>query len=199
MIPLALAASLFFAPAAEAAAAAAQPTAEATQGPTKDAPMPTGAPTDDYRFVAWCYGVLSGYLDLHDQVMPEVTRIESTWRRPGSNLADDLKVYETQQRQGHEDLKRFRAAMTAAEKASLQPINASGSAALARGRAVWNLSPDVTKARVAQEWMSWSLPSRCSTTAATLEKRATLLGASFQANAEPQPSAPSAAPAPAKN
>ena len=188
MIPFAIAASLFLTPAAEAAAPAAQPAAEA--------PMPTGAPTEDYPFVAWCYGVLSGYLDLHDQVMPEVTRIESTWRKPGSKLADDLKVYDVQQRQGHEDLKRFRAAMTAAEKASLQPLNVVGSASIQRGRSVWNVSPDVTKARVAQEWMSWSLPARCSTTAATLEKRSKLLGASIQANAEPETTA---APAPQKN
>ena len=187
MIPFALAASLFFTPAAEAAATA--PVAE----PAAEAPAPTGAPTDDYQFVAWCYGALAGYLDLHDQVMPEVTRIESTWRRPGSKLADDLKVYDVQQHQGREDLKRFRAAMTAAEKASLQPINVAGSEAIARGRSVWNVSPDVTKARVAQEWMSWSLPARCPTTAAMLEKRSKLLGASIQANAEPDAAAPAAA------
>jgi hypothetical protein len=71
-----------------------------------------------------------------------------------------------------------------------------GSAAIQRGRSVWNLAPDVTKARVAQEWMSWSLPARCSTTATALEKRSKLLGASIQANAEPDASAP---PAPQKN
>ena len=176
MIPFALAASLFLTPAAEAAAPAAD-------APAAEAPLPVGAPSDDYQFVAWCYGVLSGYLDLHDQVMPEVTRIESTWRRPGSNLADDLKVYDKQQHQGHEDLKRFRAALTAAEKASVQPINAMGSKAVARGRGVWNISPDVSKSRIAQEWMSWSLPARCPTAATALEKRSKLLGASLQANA----------------
>jgi len=176
MIPFALAASLFLTPAAAEAA----PAAEA---PPAEASTPTGAPTDDYQFVAWCYGALSGYLDLHDQVMPEVTRIESTWRRPGSNLADDLKVYDLQQRQGREDLQRFKAALTEAEKASVQPINAAGAQAIVRGRAVWNISPDVAKARVAQEWMSWSLPARCPTAAAALEKRSKLLGASLQANA----------------
>lgn len=181
MIPFALAASLFLTPAAaDAAPAAAQPAAAA---PASQAPIPTGAPTADYPFVAWCYGVLAGYVDLHDQVMPEVTRIESTWRRPGSKLADDLKVYDDQQRQAHDDLKRFRSALTAAEKASVQPINAEGAEAIKRGRAVWNVSPDVSKAQVAQEWMSWSLPARCSPTAAALEKRSKLLGASLQANA----------------
>jgi hypothetical protein len=189
MISLALAASLLLAdtPAAQEAVPTAQPATEMA--------LPTGAPREDYPFVAWCYGVLSGYLELHDQVMPEVTRIESTWSRPGANLADDLKVYATQQRQGQKDLERFKAALTAAEKASLQPINAAGAAALKRGRAVWMAGEHVSKARLAQEWMSWSLPARCPAVAADLEKRATLMGASFKANAEAAPEAQAAAPA----
>lgn len=158
--------------------------------------LPTGAPREDYQFVAWCYGALAGYLELHDQVMPEVTRIETTWRRPGSNLEDDLKVYETQQRQGRQDLERFKAALTAAEKASLQPINAAGSAAVKRGRAMWMAGENISKARLAQEWMSWSLPARCPAIAATLEKRAKLMGASFKANVETEatPEAQAATP-----
>ena len=195
MISLALAASLLLAEpaAAQAAAPAAAPAAEA--------PLPTGAPSDDYQFVAWCYGVLAGYLDLHDKVMPEVTRIETTWRRPGSNLAEDMKVYADQQRKGREDLKRFKAALTAAEKASPQPINAAGAQALQRGRNVWSSAPGVSTSRLAQEWMSWSLPARCQTTSAALEKRATLLGASLKANAdaEPAPAAQAAAPAATEN
>ncbi len=199
MIPLALAVSLFLAdgPAAEAATpASASAPAEAPAQP----PIPAGAPTDDYQFVAWCFGALSGYVDLHDQVMPEVTRIESTWRRPGSSLADDLKVYEVQRKQARADLRRFKIALTAAEKASIRPINTAGAAALQRGRSIWNPGPEITKARLAQEWMSWTLPARCPATAAALEKRSRLLGASLQANAEEAPAAPASAavtPAPA--
>jgi hypothetical protein len=180
MISLALAASLFLAEASAAPVATAPPAPAAAAAET---PTPQGAPTDDYQFVAWCYGLLGGYLELHDEVMPEVTRIESEFRRPGSNLADDLKVYENQQRQGRADLKRFQAALTAAEKASMKPINTLGASALQRGRAVWNAGPDVTKARLAQEWMSWTLPARCQATASALEQRSKLLGASLQANA----------------
>lgn len=195
MISLALAVALLAAdtPAVQEAVA---PLAEASAETTAQMALPTGAPRDDYPFVAWCYGVLSGYVDLHDQVMPEVTRIESTWSRPGANLAADLKVYEIQQRQARQDLQRFKAALTAAEKASVQPINAAGAAAVKRGRAVWMAGPEVSKARVAQEWMSWSLPARCSAVAATLEKRATLLGASLKMNVEADaaPEAQAAAP-----
>jgi hypothetical protein len=76
---------------------AAQDTAsEAAQNASSnpaEAPFPPGAPTGDYEFVSWCYGTLNGWLELHDRAMPEVERIEKTYRRPGSSLAEDLKVY----------------------------------------------------------------------------------------------------------
>jgi hypothetical protein len=176
-------------PAAAEAAAAPAPTNAA------DAAYPPGAPRDDYQFVSWCYGALRGYLDLHDEVMPEVTRIETTFRKPGTSLAADLKVYADQQSQGRKDLDLFRNSMTAAEKASLRPINQIGADAVRRGRATWNAGPGITKARLAQEWMSWTLPARCQTTATSLQQRAALMGTAFQVNAEPEP-APAPAPDP---
>jgi hypothetical protein len=193
MAPIALALFLFLQgqPAAEPAPGAAPP---AEAAPAEALPpaerWPAGAPHDDYQFVAWCYGSLRGYLDLHDQVMPEVTRIESTYRPPGRKLADDLKVYADMQKEGRAQLKAFQAALTAAEKASLRPINTVGAAAVQQGRSVWRAGPEVTKARMAQEWMSWALPAKCETTAKALEARASLLGASFKANAEPEAQTP---------
>jgi hypothetical protein len=190
MIPFAIAASLFLTPAAEAAAPAAQPAAEA--------PMPTGAPTEDYPFVAWCYGVLSGYLDLHDQVMPEVTRIETAFRPPNRKLSDDLKVYADMQKEGRTQLKQFQAALTAAEKASLKPINILGAAAVSKGADVWRVGPDITPARLAQAWMSWDLPARCEVTSKDLLAKATLMGGAFKINDQPEPPAAEAdAPPPA--
>jgi len=195
MPALAFALALFLADQPDAAAAAAQATDPA---PAAEAPLPAGAPKDDYQFVAWCYGALRGYLDLHDQVMPEVTRIESEFRRPGSNLSDDLKVYAEAQRQGRKDLGKLQAAMTAAEKASLRPINSVGAAAVAKGHAVWTVTPGVTKAQIAQEWMSWEPPRRCMATADALQKRALLMGPAFKVNAEEEaaPAADAAAPKP---
>ena len=183
MLPIAFALSLFLAGQPE-------PPTQAVETPPEDR-LPTGAPSEDYPFVAWCYGALRGYLDLHDQVMPEVTRIEGAYRKPGTKLSDDLKVYADMQKEGIAQLRLYRSAMTAAEKASLRPINTVGAAAVLRGRAVWKDAPNVPKARLAQEWMSWTLPDRCGKTAQSLEQRATLLGASFRVNAEPEP-----APAP---
>ena len=188
-------------PAADAAVASPAPEPAAAEAPRESA-WPSGAPRDDYQLVAWCYGALRGYVDLHDQVMPEVTRIESSFRRPGSKLADDLKVYDEQQKQARADLTHFQAAMTAAEKASLRPINTIGAAAVAKGRSVWSAGPDVTKARLAQEWMSWTPPARCRTTSDSLEQRARLMGPAFKVNGDddiaPPPADKPADPAPDK-
>jgi hypothetical protein len=193
MVPIALALFLFLQ--GQPAAAEGAP---AAQAPPEDR-FPAGAPHEDYQFVAWCYGSLRGYLDLHDQVMPEVTRIESTYRPPGRKLSDDMKVYADLQKEGRAQLKTFQAAMTAAEKASVRPINVVGAEALQKGLGMWRATPDITPARLAQAWMSWALPARCETTAKSLEASATLMGATLRANAEPDAPAPSpdAAPAPA--
>lgn len=161
-------------------------------------PFPNGAPTDDYGLVGWCYGALGGYLDLHDQVMPEVTRIESTYRSPYSTLSQDLAAYAELQSAGRKNMKLFASAMEAAEKASLKPINTYGAASVKRGRAGWAAAPQLTPARLAQEWMSWTLPARCEPTARTLRERARLMGAGLQANTPDaptdQPPAEAAAP-----
>lgn len=147
--------------------------------------------------MAWCYGALRGYLDMHDEMMPEVTRIENQFRKPGTKLEDDLKVYAQMQKDGRAQLKTFQAALTAAEKASVRPINALGAGAVRQGQLIWNTGPEVTKARKAQEWMSWALPARCETISASLETRAKLMGATFKVNEEPAVASP-VEPAPAE-
>ena len=153
-------------------------------------PYPAGAPRDDYGLVSWCHGALTGYVELHDQVMPEVKRIETTYRAPGSSLAADMKVYAAMNKQAQKDLKLFASAMEAAERASIKPINTIGAAAVQRGRGSWSMAANLPPARVAQEWMSWTPPARCAPTAQRLEKNAKLLGAAFDPGAEVAPADP---------
>ena len=197
MTPFALALVLFL-QGQPAAAEAAQPAPDAAAAEVSpEDRFPAGAPHDDYQFVAWCYGSLRAYVDLHDQVMPEVTRIESTYRPPDRKLSDDLKVYADMQKAAKAQLKDFQAALTAAEKASLRPINVIGARAVTPGRDVWKAGPDVTPARLAQAWMSWALPARCETTAKNLQATATLMGGAFKVNDEPDPPPAAAEAAPA--
>jgi hypothetical protein len=195
MISLAFALALLAQDTPAAAPPSAEPpaAAEAPEASTPEDRLPTGAPKDDYQFVAWCYGALRGYLDMHDEVMPEVTRIEGQFRRPGSSLKDDLKVYADMQKNGRAQLKTFQAALTAAEKASLRPINTVGAEAVRQGHQIWDTAPGVSKARKAQEWMSWALPARCERVAGELETRAKLMAATLKAN-ETTGASPDAAP-----
>ena len=144
--------------------------------------FPIGAPTDDYGLVAWCYGALGGYLELHDRVLPEVSRIENAYRRPGTTLADDMSTYADMQKISRSNMKLFAAAMEAAERASLQAINIRGAASVKKGRTSWAGADTLPVRTVAQQWMGWALPVRCAPTATTLETRAKLMGTAFQAN-----------------
>lgn len=185
MTPLLIALALL------AQAPAAAPAAAEASAPTPaEDRIPNGAPKDDYPFVAWCYGALRGYLDMKAEVLPEVTRIENQFRKPGTRLADDMQVYADMEKAGRVQLKTFQSSLTAAEKASVRPINALGAQAVRQGRQTWSAGPEVTKARKAQEWMSWALPARCDTVAASLEARSILMGATLRMNVEtPAPAA----------
>ena len=184
------------------AAAPATPAAAEAPAPPPETPWPTGAPKDDYGLVGWCFGVLEGYLAQHDRVMPDVTRIEKTYRRPGSSLEDDLKVYADQQVQARAHLKSFTTALQAAEKASLSSLRPRGEAAIAKGRAVWAPAANLPTRTVAQQWMGWTLPQACPAAAERLTANAALMGAAFEPAAaqepppEPVPEAPLAPPPP---
>lgn len=180
----------------EATETAASSDVAATAPEAAQAPFPPGAPRDPYGLVAWCYGALSAHRALREEVMPEVVRIETTYRRPGSSLADDLKVYDELDALSARNLAAFARAIEAAEKASPRPINAQGAEAVRRGRAVWAHVAQQSKARVAQEWMSWTLPSRCEATASLLETQARMAGVAFDTGAAPAEPAASEAPAP---
>lgn len=162
-------------------------------------------PTDDYGYVAWCYGALDTYLNLYDRVMPEVTRIERAF--PGPRGAEaDLRLYPQMRDQAKKDLALYRAAIVAAERASPRVIGAEGAVALRKGRAVWAGAAQATNAQVAREWMGWSPPARCGEVAKTLTVRSQVLGQALMANQDqaaptsalataPEPE-PAASPAP---
>ncbi len=142
---------------------------------------PVSAPTDDYGYVGWCYGVLAGYVDLYDVAMPEVERIERAWPTPSTE--ENIKIiYPGQRAEARENLKGLQAAMEAAEKASPTAIHKDGLAAIKKGRAVWTGATTVPKAQLAQFWMSWSPPAKCEETAKTLTERSNLFGQALGAN-----------------
>ncbi|MGZ8362753.1 MAG: hypothetical protein ACXW3D_02725 [Caulobacteraceae bacterium] len=132
-------------------------------------PFPAGAPTDDYGFVAWCEGALSGHMALRARVWPEVERIERAFPNPESPVEKELAAYEEQRKDGEKAMKLLDRAL---EKGEARGLNngLDRDAAIARGAAIWNGADTAETRNVAQLWMSWALPQRCETTAARLAK-----------------------------
>ncbi|PHY22348.1 hypothetical protein [Caulobacter sp. BP25] len=165
----------------------------AQDGQVSASTSPNAPPTDEYGYVAWCYGALGGYASLYDQVMPEVTRIEKAFPGPDGVQAA-LKTYPEMRAQAQKDLKTFSTAITAAEKASPRPISEYGGAQVKRGAAIWQGAASVDKARLAQMWMSWSPPGDCEKRAKALEMKSSILGRALNYNAgsatTPTPTAP---------
>jgi len=165
--------------------------------------IPTGAPTDDYGFVAWCYGALDESIGVYQTVLPDLKDIDAKFGSPvkeatpyGEDISDERKA-----------LKRFAAAMEAAERASPQPISEHGVAAINLGRSIWDPAKAQPRRQLAHAWLMWGLPNRCESTAKTLKVRATLLGQALAVGAPkvdapehrepPPPPQPAAATPPA--
>jgi hypothetical protein len=151
--------------------------------------IPPGAPTDDYQFVAWCYGATEEYLEIYDRIKPDLKAIDKMFGTP----VKEAEPYQSDVAEEHKALKRFGAAITAAEKASVHPIAEDGVEAMARGRSIWRAAELQPSRKLADAWLFWGIPTRCEKTAATLKTRSILMG---QALAQHAPKAePVAAPA----
>lgn len=120
-------------------------------------PFPVGAPVDDYGFVGWCYGALTQHMALRPRVWGEVQRIEGQFADPNATLDAALAAYDEQAKEGEAELALFQEALDAKR--------GDKAAAMAKGQAIWAGSEAADDRKLAQFWMSWSLPSRCHTTA----------------------------------
>ncbi|HEX4196373.1 MAG TPA: hypothetical protein VHZ26_02935 [Caulobacteraceae bacterium] len=146
-----------------ATAPPANPDPAAASQETED--IPPGAPTDDYGFVNWCYGATDEYLTIYTKVLPDLVEIDKTFGSPVKEkvpYANDVAAQ-------HLALKRFAAAIDAAEKATPDPINSTeGQAAIAKGRAIWSVAETLPTRKLADAWLFWGIPVRCERTAKAL-------------------------------
>ncbi|HTK33907.1 MAG TPA: hypothetical protein VL358_01300 [Caulobacteraceae bacterium] len=156
------------------AAPAASPAPSAPLGPVRDADIPASAPTDDYGFVAWCHGALTGHMELHDRVRPELQKVS-----PGS---DDSKLMAA----GEEYLALYARALKAAEKASPSNIHNRGAEADAAGYRIWSAARAAEPRTQMWSYLMWELPPRCEIVAKQLEERSTLFAEALR----PDPNAP---------
>jgi hypothetical protein len=130
-------------------------------------PYPTGVPTDDFGFVAWCYGALSGHLALYDKVLPEVRRIEAEFPDSKTPIDKVMDAYGVQHQRGERLLIVYGRALDGQEAAGKAEA-ATRAAAIAKGKELWAGADSANPRRLAQLWMSWGLPDRCQSTAAKL-------------------------------
>jgi hypothetical protein len=92
-------------------------------GPPQGEPLPAGAPTEDYPLTAWCYGAMSEYLAIYERVKPDLKAIDKMF---GSSQPNEPEPYASDMAAAHKDLKVLADAVTAAEKASPNPIAPQG-------------------------------------------------------------------------
>jgi hypothetical protein len=130
--------------------------------------VPPGAPTDDYGFVSWCYGALGEYLTIYRIVIPDLKDID---RMFGTSVQED-EPYTADVAAEHLALKRFGAAIEAAERASSDPIAARGAADIQAGRAIWAAAKLQPHRKLADAWLFWGVPRRCETAAKALKESA---------------------------
>jgi hypothetical protein len=161
-----------------AATAPASPAAE----PARDAEIPGSAPTDDYGFVAWCHGALTGHMELHDRVQPELNKVS-----PGGDDSEQMQA-------GRDYLALYADALKAAEKASPANIHDRGVEANAAGYRIWAAARAAEPRTQMWSYLMWELPARCEIAAKRLKERSTLFAEALR----PDPNTPPPA-APAEN
>ena len=157
-----------------------------------DQDIPPGAPSDDYGFVAWCYGAMDESIIVYEQVIPDLKAIDA---RIGSPVKEAVP-YAQDVAEERIALKRFAAAMEAAERASPRPIAPDGARAVEAGRSIWAQAKLQPSRQLAHAWLQWGAPDRCEAVAKSLKERATLLGQAMKVGAPSvdAPPAPAATP-----
>ena len=159
----------------------------APTGPPRDADIPNSAPADDYGFVAWCHGALSGHMELHDKVRPELDKVS-----PGG---DDTAMTDA----GKDYLALYAAALKEAERASPTNIHDRGVEANAAGYRIWSAARAAELRTQMWSYLMWELPPRCEIAAKRLEERSSLLGQALKSDSPvtaERPPAPKPVPEP---
>lgn len=122
-------------------------------------PIPAGAPSDDFGFVAWCHGALRGHMELAKQI-------------------DESD--EEQEAIGREYLRSYEEALSSAPRSRTTEGARAAAEAREVGYGAW------AAARTAQNretqkftYLGWQLPGRCEHAAKRLASGSDVLGAAM--------------------
>jgi hypothetical protein len=126
------------------AAAPADAAPVATQGQEDPDYLPKGAPSDDFAFVAWCDGVLSGHMDL------------------AAHLSDVLPLDDVQQTIGHDYLRAYAQAMATSPESKTAEGKKRAEAARLDGWSRWEAARNTPDKNLAvNTYLAYQLPGRC--------------------------------------
>ena len=183
--------------------AAAEPTAAA-------APALTGAPADDYGFVAWCRGALTGHMEMFRSAGPALAQVREQKTqallagRSGAeaekiraslarDAAREQELDTEQQKAGEDYLALYQSAMEAAEAAGSP--RERGVEAMGQGYRIWSAARASDAKTQMYAYLMWELPGRCETAAKALKETSSLFGAAFKRGEAPAPLAAEPPPA----
>jgi hypothetical protein len=114
--------------------------------------IPQGAPSDDFAFVAWCHGVLSGHMELAEQVK------------------DILPIDDVQQRIGSAYLRGYEEALAKAPEGKSPEGQKRAEEAQSTGFHNWDQARAADKQLAADTYLGWQLPGRCEHAAVRVSK-----------------------------
>jgi hypothetical protein len=117
--------------------------ADLTERPVDRDALPQGAPADDYRFVAWCDGVLAGHMDIAERVK------------------DVLPIDDVQQKIGKSYLRAYVRALDGAPQAKTEEGRQAAEAARLDGFNKWEQARNADHKLAAESYLSYQLPPRC--------------------------------------
>ncbi|CAN5124777.1 hypothetical protein BH09PSE2_BH09PSE2_26160 [soil metagenome] len=176
--------------------------APATPAAVEPTDIPHGAPTDDYGFVAWCRGALSGHMELYAAVKPELAKVEAEKAavedkkyttdaqreaarvRRAKEAEADAKLDRQQLDAGKMYVKLYGEALQAAEGASAANLRKRGEEAQDSGFRIWAAARQAEPRTKMWSWIMWELPARCETAARRLKDRSLVLAGVLKPQAD---------------
>jgi len=143
--------------------------------------QPAGAPTDDFAFVAWCHGVLSGHMEIAE-------RVQSI-----------LPMDEVQQKIGKAYIKGYEQALALAPQGGQAGERERAKAARESGFRNWDKARAAELQIAADTYLGWQLPGKCEHAAKRIAGRDDLFSlaptlADLEADAPVGRAAPASAP-----
>ena len=156
-------------------------------------PLPPTAPRVDYQLTAWCYGALKEYLDIYEQVKPELVDIDKMF---GTSVKE-AEPYQSDMAAARVELKMIANAVTLAQKASPRPINEESTTAMRQGAAIWSVAETKSRRELARAWLTWALPDRCDSVAREVAAKSALFSGALKYDEHSAPPAAADPPTPA--